>query len=156
MSSDPENPFILSPSLLVTQKLGVPPPLGDFSDKELYTKQWRQVQTLANQFWSCWSREYLHLLQHRQKWTEPRRNLQIRDLILLRDKQIASSCWPIFPGKDEFVRQVELKTTDEENSKTKRPIREVMLGQFLLDEKHTRQGSCMQHENTFQSTRSYF
>jgi len=26
------------------------PPPGDFSDMDLYTKQWRQVQALANQF----------------------------------------------------------------------------------------------------------
>ncbi|XP_059823912.1 uncharacterized protein LOC132393112 [Hypanus sabinus] len=51
VSSDPENPFILSPSTLLTQKAGAPPPPGDFSDKDLYTKQWRQVQALANQFW---------------------------------------------------------------------------------------------------------
>lgn len=60
VSSDSENPFILSPSMLLTQKVGVPPPLGEFTEKDLYTKQWRQVQTLANQFWTCWKREYLH------------------------------------------------------------------------------------------------
>ncbi len=50
---------------------------GDFSDKDLYTKQWRQVQALANQFWTRWSREYLPCLQQRQKWTVPARNLQV-------------------------------------------------------------------------------
>ncbi|XP_059832252.1 uncharacterized protein LOC132397454 [Hypanus sabinus] len=75
MSSDPENPFILSPSTLLTQKAGAPPPPGDFSDKDLYTKQWRQVQALANQFWPRWRQKYLPLLQQRQKWTEPHRNL---------------------------------------------------------------------------------
>lgn len=41
VSADPEQRFILSPSVLLTQKTGVPPPPGDFSDKDLYTKQWR-------------------------------------------------------------------------------------------------------------------
>ncbi|XP_059849644.1 uncharacterized protein LOC132407322 [Hypanus sabinus] len=59
VSSDPENPFILSPSMLLTQKAGAPPPPGDFSDKDLYTKQWRQVQALANQFWPRWRQKYL-------------------------------------------------------------------------------------------------
>ncbi|XP_072926516.1 uncharacterized protein [Hemitrygon akajei] len=40
-SFDPENLFILSPSMLLTQKAGDAPPPGDFSDKDLYTKQWR-------------------------------------------------------------------------------------------------------------------
>lgn len=39
VSADPEQPFILSPSMLLTQKTGVPPPPGDFSDKDRYTKQ---------------------------------------------------------------------------------------------------------------------
>ena len=47
VSTDPD-PFILSPSMLLTQKSGVPPPPGDFTEKDLHTKQWRQVQALAN------------------------------------------------------------------------------------------------------------
>lgn len=92
VSSDQENPFILSPSMLLTQKTGVPPPPGNFMDKDLYTKQWRQVQAPANQFWSCWSHEYLPTLQHRQKWTESHRKLQVGDLVLLRDKQTSHNC----------------------------------------------------------------
>ncbi|XP_072921262.1 uncharacterized protein [Hemitrygon akajei] len=134
VSSDPENPFMLSPSMLLTQKAGAPPLPGDFSDKDLYTKQWRQVQALANQFWSRWRHEYLTLLQHRQKWTEPRRNLQLGDLVLLRDKQITRNCWPMgritatFPDKDGHVRKVELKTNDQGDVKTyQRPVAEVIL-----------------------------
>ncbi len=81
-----------------------------------------------------WSREYLPCLQHRQKWTVPRRNLQVEDLVLLRDKQIARNCWPmarisaVFPGKDGHVRKVEVTTTDQGNIKTfLRPIAEVVL-----------------------------
>ncbi|KAM9741924.1 uncharacterized protein ACNS7B_012839 isoform 1-T4 [Menidia menidia] len=83
VSSDPENPFILSPSTLLTQKSCLLPPPGDFLDKDLYTKQWRQVQALSNQFWNRWRREYLPTLQQRQKWTVSRRNLQVGDLVLL-------------------------------------------------------------------------
>ncbi|XP_059803997.1 plectin-like [Hypanus sabinus] len=134
VSSDPENPFILSPSTLLTQKAGAPPPPGDFSDKDLYTKQWRQVQALANQFWPRWRQKYLPLLQQRQKWTEPRRNLQVEDLVLLRDKQIARNSWPTaritatFPSEDGHVRKIELKTTDQGDVKIyQRPVTEVIL-----------------------------
>ena len=134
VSTDPEKPFILSPSMILTQKSGVPPPPGDFSVKDLYTKQWRQVQALANQFWTRWSQEYLPSLQHRQKWTVPRRNLQVGDLVLLRDKQVARNYWPMarvnatFPGKDGHVRKVEVKTTDQGKVKTfLRPTAEIVL-----------------------------
>ena len=132
VSTDPDNPQILSPSMLLTQKAGVPPPLGDFSERDLYTKQWRQVQALANQFWTRWQREYLPCLQRRQK--SLRRNLQIGDVVLLRDKQAVRNSWPIarvtatFPGKDGHVRRVEVKTADQDTIKTfLRPIAEVVL-----------------------------
>ncbi|XP_059825126.1 uncharacterized protein LOC132393745 [Hypanus sabinus] len=134
VSSDPENPFILSPSTLLTQKAGAPPPPGDFSDKDLCTKQWRQVQALANQFWPRWRQKYLPLLQQRQKWTEPRRNLQVGDLVLLRDKQVARNSWPTaritatFPSEDGHVRKIELKTTDQGDVKIYQgPVTEVIL-----------------------------
>ncbi|XP_059825056.1 uncharacterized abhydrolase domain-containing protein DDB_G0269086-like [Hypanus sabinus] len=134
VSSDPENPFILSPSTLLTQKAGAPPPPGDFSDRDLYTKQWRQVQALANQFWSRWRQKYLHSLQQRRKWTEPRRNLQVEDLVLLRDKQVARNSWPTaritvtFPSGDGHVRKIELKTTDQGDVKIYQgPVTEVIL-----------------------------
>ncbi|XP_059849743.1 uncharacterized protein LOC132407372 [Hypanus sabinus] len=134
VSSDPENPFILSPSMLLTQKAGAPPPPGDFSDRDLYTKQWRQVQALANQFWPRWRQKYLPLLQQRQKWTEPRRNLQVGNLVLLRDKQVARNSWPMaritatFPSEDGHVRKIELKTTDQGDVKIyQRPVTEVIL-----------------------------
>ncbi|XP_059850275.1 uncharacterized protein LOC132407566 [Hypanus sabinus] len=134
VSSDPENPFILSPSTLLTQKAGAPPPPGDFSDKDLYTRQWRQVQALANQFWPRWRQKYLPLLQQRQKWTEPRRNLQVGDLVLLRDKQATRNSWPTaritatFPSGDGHVRKIELKTTDQGDVKIYQgPVTEVIL-----------------------------
>lgn len=134
VSNDPENPFILSPSMLLTQKVGVPPPPGDFTDKDLLTKQWRQVQALANNFWNRWSREYLPTLQHRRKWTKSHRNLQEGDIVLLRDSQVARNYWPMamitktVPGGDGRVRKVELKTTAQGHSKTFfRPVSEVAL-----------------------------
>nr|XP_054591067.1 uncharacterized protein LOC129154842 [Nothobranchius furzeri] len=134
VSTDPHQPFILSPAMLLTQKSGVPSPPGDFIDKDLFTKQWRQVQALANRFWARWSREYLPSLQQRQKWTVPRRNLQVGDLVLLRDKQTVRNCWPLavvratFPGKDGHVRKVELKTADQGDARTfLRPVAEVVL-----------------------------
>lgn len=134
VSADPHQPFILSPSMLLIQKSGVPPPPGDFSDKDLYAKQWRQVQALANQFWASWSREYLPSLQQRQKWTVPCRNLQVGDLVLLREKQATRNCWPVarvsatFPGKDGLVRKVEVKMTDQGDVRTfLRPASETVL-----------------------------
>ena len=44
---------------------------------------WRQVQYLANLFWSRWIKEYLTILQSRQKWLMPKRNLVVGDIVLV-------------------------------------------------------------------------
>lgn len=44
VSTDPDSPFILTPATLLTQKISaLPPPKGGFDEKDLYSKQWRQV-----------------------------------------------------------------------------------------------------------------
>ncbi|XP_024118967.1 uncharacterized protein LOC112140289 [Oryzias melastigma] len=134
VSSDPDNPQVLSPSILLTQKSGVSPPLADFSEKDMFTKQWRQVQALANQFWTRWRKEYLPCLQGRQKWTTLRKDLKVGDVVLLKDKAAERNHWPMarikntFPGSDGHIRQVEVNTIDQGRVKTfSRPITEVVL-----------------------------
>ena len=60
-------------------------PLGVFINKDRYNRRWRQAQLLANTFWRRWLREYLPTLQQRQKWRKPKRNLKVKDLVLLAD-----------------------------------------------------------------------
>ena len=51
--SDPDMPEILTPATLLTHKskaLKATP--GNFRIADLYSKQWRQVQYLANIFWT--------------------------------------------------------------------------------------------------------
>ncbi|XP_041926339.1 uncharacterized protein LOC121690066 isoform X1 [Alosa sapidissima] len=134
VSNDPENPYILTPSMLLTQKVGVPPPPGDFTDRDLLTKQWRQVQALSNLFWNRWRQAYLSTLQSRKKWTRSHQNLQDGDLVLLKDNQAARNNWPLavvtkaIPGTDGRVRKVELRTANQGQSKTYlRPVTETVL-----------------------------
>lgn len=48
-SNDPESPSILSSAMILTQKVGVSVPHGEFTAKDLYSKQLRQVQALADE-----------------------------------------------------------------------------------------------------------
>lgn len=88
VSSAPDSPIILTPASLLTQKLGVSPTQqGDFEEKDLYERQWRGVQHLANSFWHRWRKEYLSTLQGHQKWHSTQPNLQDGHIILLKDSQ---------------------------------------------------------------------
>lgn len=134
VSADPDAPFILTPAMLLTQKVGAPPPPGDFLDTDLHRSQWRQVQALASMFWTRWRHEYLPTLQSRRKWVEDRRNLREGDVVLLKDSQAARNEWPMalvtstFPSQDGKVRKVEVKTTTQGSQKKfLRPVSEVIL-----------------------------
>ncbi|XP_032416936.1 uncharacterized protein LOC116718815 [Xiphophorus hellerii] len=135
VSSDPDCPFILTPATLLTQKTGdssIPP--GDFESGGLYRRQWRQVQHLSNVFWYRWRSQYLPTLQPRQKWQSEKPNLQVGDLVLLKDCQAKRTQWPMgivvntFPSQDGNVRKVEIKISSGGTCKTfLRPVTGVVL-----------------------------
>lgn len=134
VSSDPSSPLLLTPAMIVTQKPGVPPPAGEFVGKELLKCQWRRVQVLADEFWTRWRNEYLHTLQPRRKWQVACRNLQVGDVVLLKQKQSSRNEWPMglvtttFPSSDGKVRKVEVRTASQGKVKTfSRPISDVIL-----------------------------
>ena len=135
VSTDPDDPLILSPSLLLTQK--VPTAEYSFSDidiRDAYKSNWKNVQLFSENFWSKWRKEYLHHLQQRRKWANSTPNLKVGDIVLLKDSNIPRYHWPlgkitrVFPGDDGLVRKVEVLTTrDGVKSLYVRPVKEVIL-----------------------------
>ena len=110
----------LTPNHLLTTKTKIilPPP-GAFQDADQYSrKQWRRVQHLTNEFWTRWRKEFLHALQERQKWARPRRNLQIGDVVIIKDDNAPRNQWQLArvtnarKGNDGLVRTVDLAVGD--------------------------------------------
>ena len=135
VSSDPDSPTLLSPSMLLTQKKDhVTQPLGDWDERDLYNAQWRQVQALANQFWVRWREEYLHTLQPRRKWHDDRQNIKQGDVVLLKDKNVLRNEWPVgiieeaIPGRDGRVRKAVVRVLKEGKATTyTHPIIELVI-----------------------------
>ncbi len=123
----------LSPANLLTMKSKVVmPPPGAFQEADMYCrKRWRAVQYLANEFWRRWRKEYLLALQTRSKWTEKKRNLQVGDVLLLKEDDVGRNKWPIglvvntFPSDDGLVRSVEVRVAS--GSVFKRPVNKLVL-----------------------------
>lgn len=116
VSTDPDEPLILTPAMLLTQKIAVlPVPPGNFDDSNIFRHQWHQVQSLANTFWERWKREYLSSLQGRKKWRTERPNLMDGDVVLMKDNSLKRHDWPTgliirtFPSDNGKVRKVEVK-----------------------------------------------
>lgn len=135
ISSDPDAPAVLTPSMLLTQKADtLSAPVGDFDVDDLSIKHWKRVQGLVDAFWRRWKQEYLTTLQPRKKWHTDRRNLQVGDVVLLKDSQARRTEWPTglvvkpVPSKDNMVRKVEVKVVKQGTPKVYlRPIAEVVL-----------------------------
>ena len=136
LTSDPDDPTPLTPSLLLTQKpqqvTGIPEILDS---KNMYTKQWKRVQVLAQMFWKRWQSQYLQTLQSRQKWHKTERNISPGDVVLIRNKQTARNSWPlgiiqkIHSGSDNCVRscEVRINRNGERSVLYTRPVTELVL-----------------------------
>ena len=92
------------------------------------------MQALANEFWSRWRTEYLHTLQPRRKWHAARRNLEVGDIVLLKQIDSPRNEWPMglvtstSPSSDGKVRKVEIRAMSYGKVRTfLRPITEVVL-----------------------------
>ena len=136
LPSDTDDPQPLSPAMLLTMKTRpTGPPPGQFLSADIYARRrWRQVQYLAEQFWSRWRREYLQNLQPRQKWTKAQRDLREGDVILLRDEAEHRNDWPLgrvteaLKSEDGRVRKAKVEIVkDGERKSYLRPIKELIL-----------------------------
>ena len=117
---DAEAPEPLTPNHLLTMKpKRVLPPPGEFQRADVYCRRrWRRVQYFANEFWLRWRKEYLQMLQVRQKWVQPKRNLAVGDVVISKESEGARNKWPlgrvvqVYPSEDGFVRKVKLLMAD--------------------------------------------
>ena len=116
-SDDPNDLEALTPNhlLLMKRKPNLPP--GLFTKTDTYCRRrWRQIQYIANLFWSRWVREYLPMLQERQKWHKVKQNMKCGDVVLIVDANATRNSWPMgviletIPDKRGLVRQVNVKT----------------------------------------------
>ena len=110
-------------------KSSVPlPPPGNFVKEDLYTrKRWRKVQYLAEQFWSRWRQEYLANIRLRQQWHTPRRNMQVGDLVIVKENNAPRNDW-------KLARIIE---ANEDDDGLVRKVK-VQLGQSNLGKKGER------------------
>ncbi|XP_057696133.1 uncharacterized protein LOC130918451 [Corythoichthys intestinalis] len=116
VTSDSDDPFMLTPATFLTQKVNsLPAPPGEFGASDLYKCQWRQVQHLSNTFWDRRRKQFLPTLQPRKKWQTVHRDIKPGSVVLLKDSQTARNEWPLglitktFPSQDGKVRQAEVK-----------------------------------------------
>ena len=96
-------------------------------------RRWHLCQAIVRHFWRRWSSEYLVSLRKFTKWHSPTKNIEVDDVVVLREDNMIPSTWPIarvievHPGEDGLVRAVTVKTN---NGQYRRPI--VKIAPLLL------------------------
>ena len=79
-------------------------------------KKWDMCMSIMHHFWTRWHQEYLQTLQGRTKWRKIQPNLQVGDIVILKEKWPKMLHWPlakilqVYPGEDGLVRVARIKT----------------------------------------------
>lgn len=127
VSDDPNDCEALTPNhlLLLNSQVSFPP--GLFCQSDLYCRRrWRQVQYLADVFWSRWRNEYLSLLQSRQKWCTEQAPLKEGDLVLVLENNLPRNQWQLgrvvemLESTDGRFRKCRVKVTKYKDSSVMR------------------------------------
>ena len=117
VSMDPGDDVPLTPNHILHLKCILPSP-DTASDADLQgPKRWRQAAYLAEQFWRRWRREYVPLLQQRdRRMTRSQTNLKPGDIVLVVDDLVPRGVWPLgrveeaMVGDGGKVRSVRVRT----------------------------------------------
>lgn len=134
VSTDPDDPSVLTPNILLTQKMDssmLPKALPDMDLKEPYRSQWKHVVVLFQEFWKKWRMQYLSNLQNKRKWTKTEVNLTEGNIVLLKNSEVTRDQWPmavverVFPSADNRVRTVQIRVAKDRKSFI-RPICELI------------------------------
>lgn len=115
----------LTPAHFLIGEPALKPPLSAEGTDMTFSTRWQLTEKMFKDFWKRWSIDYLQTLQIRSKWHVPKSNLEIGDVVIVREDNIPPAKWILgrvletHPGPDGRVRVVTLKT---KTSNMKRPI----------------------------------
>ncbi|KAK0139826.1 hypothetical protein N1851_023268 [Merluccius polli] len=82
-------------------------------------RRWRHCQTLVDQFWLQFTRNYLPNLQTRQKWQRSSKKITVDSVVLIIDPSLPRAQWPIgrvvkaIASPDGCIRVAEVKVRDK-------------------------------------------
>ncbi|XP_063389642.1 uncharacterized protein LOC134675361 [Cydia fagiglandana] len=146
----PVNPDLdieaLTPNHFLIGRSSAMSPLGVFTDATMSLSSWRTAQTLADQFWRRWQREYRPSLLPRPGAHQNVKRLHEGDIVIIADSSMPRGTWPrgviaqLFPGPDGHVRVAIVRTRAGD---VRRPVsRLILIYSAHEDGVNTRGGDC--------------
>ncbi|XP_055615122.1 uncharacterized protein LOC129761428 [Toxorhynchites rutilus septentrionalis] len=118
------NHFILLSSSGVVQPTKTPT-----NERDTLRNNWKQIQSLLDQFWSRWIRECLPVIALRGKWIEDVEPIKMGDLVVIVEETVRNS-WTrgrverVYQGKDGRIRKADVLTN---NGVFQRPVTKLAV-----------------------------
>ena len=154
---------VITPSMLVLGRK-IRPWTDKFASTNLnqtadIRARWKYRNTISQQFWRAWTKEYRLQLTQRAKWETPHPNVRVNDIVLIEKDNIKKGSWPVarvvkvVKGRDGLVRSLHLTTgsvidgEDEDGNPVWRPgpvytrsIHGVFPLESAIDREHREKG----------------
>ncbi|XP_071950799.1 uncharacterized protein [Antedon mediterranea] len=115
--NDPDDGAYICPNDILLGRASSHVPQGPFRETKNPQKRVEFVQRLVDAFWKAWMRDVFPLLVPRKKWSVQKRDVRVGDVVMLADPNAVRGKWTIakitdvYPGKDQHVRSVALRTS---------------------------------------------
>ena len=58
-------------------------------------RQWHLCQVIVRHFWKRWSTKYLVHLNCFNKWRHPTGNIEVGDIVLMKEDNVTPTQWPL-------------------------------------------------------------
>ncbi|XP_043472974.1 uncharacterized protein LOC122505428 [Leptopilina heterotoma] len=96
LTDDPSDLRVLTPShFLIGGELTAIPEASLLNIKENRLSRWQLWQQLLESFWKAWSQDYLLSMQQRNKWKLVNKNIEINQLVLMKNETMPPTKWPL-------------------------------------------------------------
>lgn len=109
----PYDPPALTPFHFINQR-GFKPHATEAGGKVPLTKKWLMIQQIQQQFWTRFQAEYLRELQVKVKWQRPQKNLDVDQVVLIKEPSSTPGHWKMgriiktYPDPKGIVRKVDV------------------------------------------------
>lgn len=114
VSADVADPDPITPNILLMGRRDAALPHVVYAPAGMGQRRWRHCQTLVDQFWLQFTRNYLPNLQTRQKWQRSSKNIAVDSVVLIIDPSLPRAQWPIgkvvkaFASQDGCIRTADV------------------------------------------------
>ena len=92
-TNDDDGIALLTPSHFLIGRPLEALPSHSYTESIIGLMRWKLCQALTQHFWKGWSTEYLNGLQRFNKWKRPKLNIQVNDIVLVKDNRTAPCQW---------------------------------------------------------------